>query len=113
MNAFAHMAGDNLLIDTCSWAVLSSINEDSKYNKSESYATAVTLNCFAASPRSQWIRLFPTAKVESSRMFFLPHDATVGIRDKITHNSIAYRVIDIQDWDGAAFLALCERTDGA
>jgi len=113
MDAFAHMMGDGLLIDTCSWAALSSIGVDSTYNKSESYATAVTLACFAASPRSMWMRLFPNAKVESSRAFFLPHDATVGIRDKITHNSIAYRVVDVQDWDGAAFIALCERTDGA
>jgi len=112
VGAFDHLAGDNLLIDTCTWYALSSISEDGTYNRSESYGSGSTLKCFISDPTGVWLRLFPNAKAEGSKLVWLPHDATVDIRDKITHDSLNYRVVDIRDWQGAAFIALCERIQG-
>jgi hypothetical protein len=113
MGAYDHLNGNHLLRDSCSWAAYTGISENATtLERTATYATAATLACNMAQPGREWRDRWPDADFTNAITLWLPRDSTVAPKDKITYDSAVYRVKAVQDWQGACFIALCERIEG-
>lgn len=113
MSAFAHINGDHLLIDSCSWESYTGVTENASHgDKPATYATAATLACLVDTPGYRWLMSWPSVSITRALQLWLPYASTVKPQDRVTVSGVTYRVVDVQNWRGAGFAAMCERIDG-
>lgn len=95
---------------TCSWEAKSADSYNAATgDQTETFASAVTLNCMQASPSMRWIKAYPELVYQQAIELWLPKDCGVTVEDRITFAGQQYRVIAIDPWAVINRVALCER----